>query len=66
MDTIDDFLIYGIHVDQLYRNNPDDICRKVYGDDGDHQHYHDHQDVYDVYRHDRDRVRHYLNKTFKS
>lgn len=60
MDTIDDFSIYEIHVDQLYRNNPDGIYRRVYDDDEDHRHYHDHQGVYDVYQHDRDRVRRYL------
>jgi hypothetical protein len=36
----------------------------VYDDDEDHQHYHDHQGVYDVYQHGRDRVRRYLKKNF--
>ena len=61
MDTNVDFLICEIHVDQLYQSNPGDIYRIVYDGDEDHQHYHDHQGVYDVYQHDRDRVRHYLD-----
>jgi len=32
----------------------------VYDGDEDHQHYHDHLDVYDVYQHDHDRARHHL------
>jgi hypothetical protein len=38
----------------------------VYDDDEDHQHYHDHQGVYDVYQHDRDRVKRYLNESLNT
>ena len=62
MDTNDDSSICEIHVDQLYRNNPGDIYRTEYDDDEDHQRYHDHQDVFGVFQHDRDRVKRCLNK----
>jgi len=64
MDTNDDFSICEIHVDQLYRSSPGDIYRIMFDDDGDHQHYHDHRDVYGVYQHDHDHVRRYLKNSF--